>query len=185
MNCLLTIFVHNYYAQPIYYTDISKCYESLTDWSIPLSFFLAHNINTASLSLYWWGQFIYWITWVRASVRVFPMMHCTGRRCWLGTQRGHCLRHLPRKHIAVWHQRRRRDVVHEGDLWPERCWETTFLQSHHHSVQQCLVWRHCGQTERDSTSDGPHCGIWKFLTLTLPLTVVFYLWYPTFARTYC
>ena len=36
INCLLTIFVHNYYAQPIYYTDVSKCCESLTDWSIPL-----------------------------------------------------------------------------------------------------------------------------------------------------
>ena len=29
--CLLTIFVHKYYAQPIYYTDVSKCCESLTD----------------------------------------------------------------------------------------------------------------------------------------------------------
>ena len=29
-------FVHNYYAQPIYYTDVSKWCESLTDWSIPL-----------------------------------------------------------------------------------------------------------------------------------------------------
>ena len=37
MNCLLTIFVHNYYAQLIYYTDFSKCCESLTDWTIPLS----------------------------------------------------------------------------------------------------------------------------------------------------
>ena len=36
INCLLTIFVHNYYVQPIYYTDVSKCFESLTDWSIPL-----------------------------------------------------------------------------------------------------------------------------------------------------
>ena len=37
INCLLTIFVHNYYAQPIYYIDASKWSESLTDWSIPLS----------------------------------------------------------------------------------------------------------------------------------------------------
>ena len=29
--------MHNYYAQPIYYTDISKWCESLTDWGIPLS----------------------------------------------------------------------------------------------------------------------------------------------------
>ena len=29
--------MHNYYAQPIYYTDVSKCYGSLTDWSIPLT----------------------------------------------------------------------------------------------------------------------------------------------------
>ena len=36
INCLLTIFVHKYYAQSIYYTDVSKCCESLTDWSIPL-----------------------------------------------------------------------------------------------------------------------------------------------------
>ena len=27
--------MHNYYAQPIYYTYVSKCCESLTDWSIP------------------------------------------------------------------------------------------------------------------------------------------------------
>ena len=25
INCLLTICVHNYYAQTIYYTDVSKC----------------------------------------------------------------------------------------------------------------------------------------------------------------
>ena len=36
INCLLTIFVQNYYTQPIYYTDVSKWCESLTDWSIPL-----------------------------------------------------------------------------------------------------------------------------------------------------
>ena len=34
INCLLTIFVHNYYARPIYYTNVSKCCQSLTDWSI-------------------------------------------------------------------------------------------------------------------------------------------------------
>ena len=28
--------MHNYYAQPVYYTDVSKLCESLTDWSIPL-----------------------------------------------------------------------------------------------------------------------------------------------------
>ena len=28
--------MHNYYAQPIYYTDVSKWRESLTDWCIPL-----------------------------------------------------------------------------------------------------------------------------------------------------
>jgi len=28
--------VHNYYAQPIYYSDVSKWCESITDWSIPL-----------------------------------------------------------------------------------------------------------------------------------------------------
>ena len=37
INCLLTIFVHNYYAQPIYNTTVSKCCESLTDWSIRLT----------------------------------------------------------------------------------------------------------------------------------------------------
>ena len=37
INCLLTICLHNYYTQPIY-TDVSKCCESLTDWSIPLSY---------------------------------------------------------------------------------------------------------------------------------------------------
>ena len=36
INCLLTICEHNYYTQPIYYTNVSKCFESLTDWSIPL-----------------------------------------------------------------------------------------------------------------------------------------------------
>ena len=36
INCLLTIVVHNYYAQLICYTYISKCCKSLTDWSIPL-----------------------------------------------------------------------------------------------------------------------------------------------------
>ena len=30
------MFVHNYYAQPIYSTDVSKWCESLIDWSIPL-----------------------------------------------------------------------------------------------------------------------------------------------------
>ena len=30
------MYVHNYYAQPIYYTDVSKCCESLTNWGIPL-----------------------------------------------------------------------------------------------------------------------------------------------------
>ena len=30
------IFMHNYYAQPLYYTHVSKLCESLTDWSIPL-----------------------------------------------------------------------------------------------------------------------------------------------------
>ena len=29
--------MHNYYAQPIYYTDVSKLCECLTDSSIPLS----------------------------------------------------------------------------------------------------------------------------------------------------
>ena len=29
--------MHNYYAQLIYYTDVNKCCESLTDWSIPLT----------------------------------------------------------------------------------------------------------------------------------------------------
>ena len=29
--------MHNYYVQPRYYTDVSKCCESLTDWSIPLT----------------------------------------------------------------------------------------------------------------------------------------------------
>ena len=28
--------MHKYYAQPIYYAGVSKCCESLTDWSIPL-----------------------------------------------------------------------------------------------------------------------------------------------------
>ena len=28
--------MHNYYAQPIYYTGVSQLCESLTDWSIPL-----------------------------------------------------------------------------------------------------------------------------------------------------
>ena len=37
INCLLTIFVHNYYAQPLYYTRVSKWCESLTDWSNPLT----------------------------------------------------------------------------------------------------------------------------------------------------
>ena len=37
INCLLTIFVHNYYAKPIYYTAVSKWCESLADWSIPLN----------------------------------------------------------------------------------------------------------------------------------------------------
>ena len=31
------IFVHKDYQQPIYYTDIIKCFESLIDWSIPLT----------------------------------------------------------------------------------------------------------------------------------------------------
>ena len=30
------IFVHNYYAQPIYYTYVNKCCEYLTDWVILL-----------------------------------------------------------------------------------------------------------------------------------------------------
>ena len=38
VTCLLTIFGHNYYAQPIYYTDVSKCCESVTNWCIPLTF---------------------------------------------------------------------------------------------------------------------------------------------------
>ena len=29
--------MHNYYAQPIFYTDVTKWCESLTDWSIPLN----------------------------------------------------------------------------------------------------------------------------------------------------
>ena len=37
INCLLTIFVHNYYAHPIYYAYINKYCEFLTDWSIPLT----------------------------------------------------------------------------------------------------------------------------------------------------
>ena len=37
INCLLTILVHKYNAQPIYYTDVSKCCEYLTNWSIPLT----------------------------------------------------------------------------------------------------------------------------------------------------
>ena len=45
INCLLTIFVHSYYGQPIYFTDVSKWCESLTDWSIPL---MAHR-PTASV----------------------------------------------------------------------------------------------------------------------------------------
>ena len=36
INCFLTIFVHNYYVQPICYIDVRKLCESLTDWSIPL-----------------------------------------------------------------------------------------------------------------------------------------------------
>ena len=36
INCLLTTFVHNYNAQPIYSTGVSKWCEPLTDWSIPL-----------------------------------------------------------------------------------------------------------------------------------------------------
>ena len=32
INCLLTTFVHKYYAQPIYYTDVSKRCESLTEY---------------------------------------------------------------------------------------------------------------------------------------------------------
>ena len=38
------IFVHNYYAQPIYYTYVSKCCEPLTDWSI----FLMTNLHLRS-----------------------------------------------------------------------------------------------------------------------------------------
>ena len=34
--------MHNYYAQPIYYTYVIKCCESLTDWSIPLTY-LSHR----------------------------------------------------------------------------------------------------------------------------------------------
>ena len=37
INCLLTIFVHKYYVQPIYYTYGSKGCESLTDYSISLN----------------------------------------------------------------------------------------------------------------------------------------------------
>ena len=37
MNCLLIISAHNYYAQPIYYTYVSKCCESLIDWGILLN----------------------------------------------------------------------------------------------------------------------------------------------------
>ena len=34
INCLLTIFVYNYYAKSIY---VNKCCQSLTDWSISVS----------------------------------------------------------------------------------------------------------------------------------------------------
>ena len=47
INCILTIFVHNYYAQPIYYTDVSKCCESLINWGIPL------NVDWPSMNWYW------------------------------------------------------------------------------------------------------------------------------------
>ena len=43
-NCLLAIFVHNYYAQPIHYTDASKRCESLTDWSNPLKYYPVNTI---------------------------------------------------------------------------------------------------------------------------------------------
>jgi len=46
INCLLTVSVHNYYAQPIYYTYVTKCHESLTDWSIPLMKHLCKQLIT-------------------------------------------------------------------------------------------------------------------------------------------
>ena len=36
INCLLLVFVYDYYVQPMYYTYLSWYCESLTDWSIPL-----------------------------------------------------------------------------------------------------------------------------------------------------
>ena len=43
INCLLKIFVHNYSAQPIYYTCVCRCCEPLTD-STRCNCFLNHNI---------------------------------------------------------------------------------------------------------------------------------------------
>ena len=45
------IFMHNYYAQPIYYTDVSKLCEYLTDLSIPLKL-SQHIINANHYSDY-------------------------------------------------------------------------------------------------------------------------------------
>ena len=43
--------MHNYYAQPICYTYVSKWCESLTDWSIPLSKWRARAVS-------WWPQHV-------------------------------------------------------------------------------------------------------------------------------
>ena len=66
INCLLTIFMHNYYGQPIYYTYVSKCYEPLIDWSIPLrsvGLIIPESEGLVSLGIRVMGQSrddIYW-----------------------------------------------------------------------------------------------------------------------------
>ena len=56
INCLLTIFVHNYYAQPIYYTDVIICRESLADYSTPLIARIAGE-KTSAVDQRWWDVF--------------------------------------------------------------------------------------------------------------------------------
>ena len=45
--------MHNYYSQPIYYRDVSKCCESLTNWGILLNE-IARVINGGLEQLKMW-----------------------------------------------------------------------------------------------------------------------------------
>ena len=71
------IFLHNYYAQPIYYTDISKCCESLTDWRIPLR---VPSLLTLSHNEVF--DVVNWIQLLKASVKLAVscprQVNCTG-----------------------------------------------------------------------------------------------------------